>query len=80
MEKNRAIYPCICTLYVYCTISKIKKFQNVHKISKLITRNSYLRNKSWKPEYVGSFNMDWRILVFYPEPIHDKAQSTFWPP
>jgi hypothetical protein len=28
----------------------------------------YLRNKSWKPEYVGSFNMDWRILVFYPEP------------
>jgi hypothetical protein len=29
---------------------------------------SYLRNKSWKPECVGSFNMDWRILVFYPEP------------
>jgi hypothetical protein len=28
----------------------------------------YLRNKLWKPEYVGSFNMDWRILVFYPEP------------
>jgi hypothetical protein len=27
-----------------------------------------LRNKSWKPEYVGSFNMDWWILVFYPEP------------
>jgi hypothetical protein len=26
------------------------------------------RNKSWKPECVGSFNMDWRILVFYPEP------------
>ena len=47
---------------------KISKFQNVHKISKLITRNSYLRNKSWKPECVGSFNMDWRILVFYPEP------------
>ena len=23
MEKNRAIYPCICTIYVYCTISKI---------------------------------------------------------
>jgi len=22
MEKNSAIYPCICTLYVYCTISK----------------------------------------------------------
>jgi hypothetical protein len=28
----------------------------------------YLRNKSWKPECVGSFTMDWRILVFYPEP------------
>jgi hypothetical protein len=28
----------------------------------------YLRNKSWKPECVGSFNMGWRILVFYPEP------------
>ena len=27
----------------------------------------HLRNKSWKPECVGSFNMDWRILVFYPE-------------
>ena len=32
-----------------------------------------LRNKSWKPECVGSFNMDWRILVFYPEPeVRDK--------
>ena len=28
----------------------------------------YLRNKSWKPECVVSFNMDWWILVFYPEP------------
>ena len=29
-----------------------------------------LRNKSWKPEWVGSFNMDWRVhvFVFYPEP------------
>jgi len=36
----------------------------------LITNNIgvNLRNKSWKPECVGSFNMDWRILVFYPEP------------
>jgi hypothetical protein len=29
---------------------------------------AYLRSKSWKPECVGSFNMDWLILVFYPEP------------
>ena len=54
-------------------------------------RNVYLRNKSWKPECVGSFNMDWRILVFYPEPeardeiyqyppIHLKTQNTFWLP
>jgi hypothetical protein len=28
----------------------------------------YLRNKSWKPECVGSFTMDWQILIFYPEP------------
>ena len=27
-----------------------------------------LRNKSWKPECVWSYNMDWQILVFYPEP------------
>ena len=27
-----------------------------------------LRNKSWKPECGLSFNMDWWILVFYPEP------------
>ena len=28
----------------------------------------YLGNKSWNPECVGSFNMNWRILVLYPEP------------
>jgi len=38
-------------------------------ISKCFDTRSYLRNKSWKPECVGSFNMDWRILVFYPEPV-----------
>jgi hypothetical protein len=31
------------------------------------TVGKYLRNKSWKPECVGSFNMDWRILVCYLE-------------
>ena len=35
----------------------------------------YLRNKSWKPECVGSFNMDWQILVFYPEP---EASDTIY--
>jgi hypothetical protein len=28
----------------------------------------YLRNKSWKPECILSFNIGWQILVFYPEP------------
>ena len=28
----------------------------------------HLRNKSRKPECAWSFNMNWRILVFYPEP------------
>jgi len=36
--------------------------------SNVKSERDYLRNKSWKPECVGSFNMDWRILVFYPEP------------
>jgi hypothetical protein len=38
--------------------------------------NYNLRNKSWKPECVLSFNMDWRILVFYPEPeAKDKISN-----
>ena len=28
----------------------------------------HIRNKSWQPEYVLSFNMGWWILVFYPIP------------
>ena len=28
----------------------------------------HLRNKSWKPDCVGSFNMGWRILVLYSQP------------
>ena len=51
----------------------------------------YLRNKSWKPECASSFNIDWRILVFHPEPeasntiyqyppTHVKTQNTFWLP
>jgi hypothetical protein len=34
-----------------------------------------LRNKSWKPECVLSFNMGWWILVFYPEP---EARDTIY--
>jgi hypothetical protein len=35
-------------------------------------RHKHLRNKSWKPECVLSFNMVWRILVFCLDPI-DKS-------
>jgi hypothetical protein len=37
-------------------------------MEKVTLQIKQLRNKSWKPECVASFNMDWRILVFYPEP------------
>jgi hypothetical protein len=33
-----------------------------------LTVEGWLRNKSWKPECVLSFNMGWRKLVFYPDP------------
>jgi len=50
--------------------------QNVNKVNllwlktgrKLNDHGIQLRNNSCKPECVGSFNMDWRILVLYPEP------------
>ena len=42
------------------TSNSIKDIYNMYIV--------YLRNKSWKPECVGSYIMDWRILVFYPEP------------
>ena len=56
--------------------------------SKIIEFIVCLRNKSWKPECVLSFNMGWRILVFYPKPevrdtiyqyppTHVKTQNTF---
>jgi hypothetical protein len=35
----------------------------------------YLRNKSWKPEFVFSFNMDWQILVFYQNTFEDQGGS-----
>ena len=45
--------------------------QQIYMINSMVE----LRNKSWKPEYVGNFNMDWRILVFYPEP---EARDTIY--
>jgi hypothetical protein len=48
-------------------------------LNKRYLHMSWLRNKSWKPECVFSFNMDWRILVFYPKPkARDKIYQ--YPP
>jgi hypothetical protein len=44
----------------------IKKNKTMNSLNEKL--NVKLRNKSWKPECVESFNMDWQILVFYPEP------------
>ena len=52
--------------------TKINERENFKSICQF---ENYLRNKSWKPECVGSFNMDWWILVFYPEP---EARDTIY--
>ena len=39
-----------------------------YSISIVQNKLVHLRNNSWKPECALSFNMGWRILVFYPEP------------
>ena len=54
------LFPIICLIF-----EKINIFFNI--ITKKVW-HKYLRNKSWKPECVLSFNMSWAILVFYPEP------------
>jgi hypothetical protein len=58
-----------CNILIICRYVNVVK--NQRKIIKQ-TKNSQeiwekLRNKSRNPECVLSFNMDWRILVFYPE-------------
>ena len=42
----------------------------------------YLKNKSWKPECVGSFNMNWRIkFTNIRQPMLKlKTHSNFWLP
>jgi hypothetical protein len=42
---------------------RLLEFGSIHCV-----RPFYLRNTSWKPECVLSFNMGWQILVSYPEP------------
>jgi len=36
----------------------INKVVNIEQSRQNMTEMQYLRNKSWKPECVGSFNMD----------------------
>jgi hypothetical protein len=48
--------------------AKGKNFHYYPTLNSTVPSLLYLRNKSWKPECVLSFNMDWWILVFYPEP------------
>jgi hypothetical protein len=51
--------------YLACLVHKIFFLLFNKQLMKLVPYPIvYLRNKSWKPECVLSFNMDWRILVF----------------
>jgi hypothetical protein len=52
---------------IYCS-NPIMHLELKHIIPLYYITTYHLRNKSWKPECVLSFNMGWRILVFYPEP------------
>ena len=54
------------TLWFSCS-QRFKNYFAFKYLALSIPDEGYLRNKSWKPECVGSFNMDWRILVFYPK-------------
>ena len=74
-------------IYYYNITIYVTIIKSVHRILYSTDRISLvfiyftvnLRNKSWKPKCVGSFNMDWRILVFYPEPetIHSGFHDLF---
>jgi hypothetical protein len=55
-------------------LSKRRVTNKTHSIPIMTLNNDiiWLRNKSWKPECALSFSMDWRILVFYPEPKRSR--------
>jgi hypothetical protein len=58
---------CVIKVFFYIINNKpVVKLYSLMKHEIFSVLN--LRNKSWKPECVGIFNMDWQILVFYPEP------------
>ena len=67
------LFPCLLLsiITVKSFIFNNHELQETYWIKRVLksgTDRFYLRNKSWKSECVGSFNMGWRILVFYPEP------------
>jgi len=68
---------------MHCNFSKLddlnKYWCRLTTVS-LRIRNVWLRDKSWKPECVLSFNMRWRIQFTNILPNHVKTQNTFWLP
>ena len=54
--------------HTFGTVPKCtKKIKTAKNRGEIVTLYIKLRNISWKLEYVLSFNMGWRILVFYLE-------------
>ena len=76
---NTHRYEILHTLNLGCTVLLFSESRAINDLDVILYRfmlqiiytpvaRDCLRNKSWKPQCVGSFNMDWRILVFYSEP------------
>ena len=57
--REHLIVPNLICFYLNFLMSYILLEDKMNKNNKV-----YLRNKSWKPECVWSFNMGWQILVF----------------
>ena len=63
---HNAVNVNTCTCIRFYSILDFRELAGTTLLKKY--PNQDLRNKSLKPECVFSFSMDWRILVFYPEP------------
>jgi hypothetical protein len=68
--------------YIFLKNVPKKCIQNKLTLSSIIKPSSFyytdldLRNTSWKPECVLSFNIGWQILVFYPDPFEIQYESS----
>ena len=72
MENNRAIYPCICTLYVssYCTSSNPLKYNKINKI--------YIKNALGHNIHALLYNkrvIAWKLVNIVPSSI---SYCTSW--